>query len=237
MARKLQRLDPQEQYKRRRRLLWAVLSGSVGLILAAGGVLYLRLTNGPALPRSVQKRWQEMARPASPPASFPQATPGSPMPSPVAALPATPPPLREQWQQFKQAALRGDMRPQKLYITEAELNAQLAAQVAASAELKEAHIFLERGSAYAVARVHYKGRDWTITLAVQPQIVAGSVRFVIAEAYVGKIAAPAAARELLQQEIAKRGEWLKPSQTGIYVESLELQPELAILTGRPYIRR
>ncbi len=237
MARKFQRLDPQEQHKRRRRLLWAVLSGVVGLILAAGGVLYLRLTSGPALPRSVQKRWQEMARPTSPPPSSPPATPGSPMPSSAAVPPAAAPPLKEQWQQFQQAARRGDMRPQKLYITEADLNAQLAAQAAASAELKEARIFFEHKRAYAVARVHYKGRDWTLTLAVQPQIAEGSVRFEIAEAYVGKMAAPAAIRELLQQEMAKRGEWLRPSQTGIYVESLELQPGLAILTGRPYVRR
>ncbi len=246
MARTVRRRpDPEQQHHSRRWLILYGVAAVVALVVLAAILFYVRLTGGPALPREVRQRirqTQHQARqPSSQPApTAPTATPGA---GTSAAAPATPgvptgtPAFPQQIQQVQQAAQVGDTAPRTLYLTDADLTAQIAGEITKHQEVKEAHAYFEDGKAYLTARVDAKGHELNLTMVLAPTVSNGAVRFDVQQVFVGQVAAPPAIAQKVQEEIGKRGAWFAPEKTGLYVERIEMKSGVAVLTGRPVRRQ
>jgi hypothetical protein len=243
MARKVHRpADPEQQRRTRKRLILAGVLGVVALALLAGLVFTLRLTGGPALPREVRERLRaerqqgtggvagETPAPRGPAGETP--APRGPGPAPRDIPPGTPP-LRQQVQQVQQAARSGDTAVRTLYISDAELNAEIAQAIGQQQQVRDARAYFTSEGAYFVANIELKGRPWNLTLRLTPRVSNGGVRFDVASAHVGQIAAPDSVVQKIQEELNKKGDLFDTKRTGLYVEKIELRPGVAILTGRP----
>lgn len=244
MARTVRRSpDPEQQRRSRRRLILGIILGVVVLIVVAGLSFYLRLTGGPALPRAVRQRIHDSRQQTAP---APQAqTPAAPAPAPgqpsspdlsSTVIPAGTPSFDQQIQQARQAALYGDTAPRTMYITDAELTAQLGEAIRKHPEVKQVNGYFESGKTYLAVRVDAKGRELNFTVVLRPTVIDGCVRFDVDQVFVGKVAAPPALAQKVQEEISKRSTWFTPEKTGIHVERIELKSGIAVLHGRP-IRR
>lgn len=227
MARTMRRpLDPQQQRRLRRRIV-LMAAGAVLLLIVAGILsFYLRVTGGPTLPSEVRARIAQEQRQDKTPATSDEV-------QQRAGIPAGTPPFRQQVQQLQTAARSGNTGPRTLYITDSELNDEMSAAVARHGQLQDARAYFGDGRAYFIARVNRKGREWNLTLELLPQVTSGAVRFVVDKVFIGRVEAPAAIADVIKQELAKRGDWFKPERTGLYVETVELRPGAAVLTGRP----
>jgi len=244
MARTIRRRpDPDQQRRHRRRLILGAIIGAVVILLLAGLSFYLRLTGGPALPRAVRQRVREAERQASPtpPAQAPSdsaAAPNRPQSSAgtYPGVPAGTPPFAQQVLQAQQAGQAGDASPRTLYITDAELSAQLGEEIRKHPEVKEVNGYFEAARAYLTVRLDAKGHELNLTVVLKPTLVGGAVRFDADQAFVGQVAAPTAMAQKVQEEVAKRGTWFTPDKTGLYLEQIDLKSGVAVLRGRP-VRR
>lgn len=217
MARKAApRLTPEQQAARKKRVLLLGCGGALAVVLIVLISIYAALHSGPALPRSVQKRAaQEGTAPAAT-SALPQGTPG----------------LQQQMAQLQYAAQTGDTRPQKLYVSDSELNAMIAEGFKADEHLKQVRAYFGRGKAYIVGVVQWHGQTLNLTVTAAPVIVNGGVRFGVESVNVGSMAAPAAVAQRVQQAANKDQDRLSPTRTGIYVDSIDIQDGVAILSGR-----
>jgi len=246
MARTVRRRpDPEQQRHSRRRLVLYGIAAVVVLLVLAAIVFYVRLTGGPALPREVRQRIRQTQQQVRQPSSqaTPSAattTPGAPQGASAPTVPGVPagtPAFPQQVQQVQQAAQTGDTAPRTLYLTDADLTAQIAGEITKHQEVKEAHAYFEEGKAYLTARVDAKGHELNLTMVLAPTITSGAVRFDVQQVFVGQVAAPPAIAQKVQEEIGKRGAWFTPERTGLYVEQIELKSGLAVLKGRPVRRQ
>ena len=229
MARKVSRpADPEQQKRARKRLiLWAVL-GVVALLLIGALSFFLRLTGGPALPREVRERIRTEQRTAGGTTGTPTGSQARP-----ADIPAGTPAMAQQVQQLQQAARTGDTSTHTLYVSDAELNNELASLVQGQQGVQDARAYFANGGAYFVANIELKGRRWNLTLHLTPRVSNGGVRFDVASAYVGSVSAPDTVVQKIQEELGKKGDLFDTRRTGMYVEKVEMKPGVAILTGRP----
>lgn len=248
MARTVRRADPNQQARNRKRIILGSIIGVVVIIVICIVSFYARLMGGPALPREVRQRMAETQQQtaASPPASAPAAA--GPSSAPAAAptsrasasaareIPAGTPAFPAQVQQVRAAAQQGDTSQHTMYITDAELGDQLGEEARKHSEVQEVHGFFESGQAYLTARVNAKGHELNLTIVLRPNVADGSVRFDVDRIFVGKVAAPPAIAQKVQEEIGKRAAWFTPERTGLFVERIEIKSGLAVLSGRPVAR-
>jgi hypothetical protein len=234
MARKMHRPpDPEQQRRNRKRLIIGSILGVVALLLIGALTYYLRLTGGPALPRDVRERIRAEQR-----ASGGASSGGNAAASGVAAtqpkeIPAGTPPMIQQVQQLQQAARQGDTSIRTLYISDADLNQELMGLVQGEEAVKEAHAYFTTGSAYFVANVEIKNHPLNLTLQLSARVESGQVRLSVASAYVGQVSAPGQLVQKIQEGLDKKGDVFSTRRTGLYVETIEMKPGVAILTGRP----
>lgn len=230
MARTFKRTPtPEDQRRARTRLVLYVVGGVVLAVLLGILALYLRVTGGPALPSEVRLRVREEERQAK--------VSGGEAARPPAAVPAGTPALRQQVEQLQQAGQTGDTTSHTLYITDSELNAELAGVVRDHQEVKEVKAYFGEGKAYLVTRLDVRGHELTVTLALRPVIANGGLQFEVESAHVGGMAAPERLVAEAREQLAKKGNLFTPEQTGLYVEKAELKPGVAILTGQPVARK
>jgi uncharacterized protein YpmS len=141
--------------------------------------------------------------------------------------------MRQQVQQLQQAARSGDTGVRTLYISDAELNNEMAGLVGNQQQVREARAYFTRGGVYFVANVELQGRRLNLTLRLAPRVSNGGVRFDVAAAHVGQVTAPDSAVQKIQAELNKKGDLFDTRRTGLTVEKVELRDGVAILTGRP----
>lgn len=236
MARKMSApVAPEVQAQRRRKAILIGCGAAVLLALVAAIVIYSMLTGGPRLPRDITRRLEQQKRTQT----QPPATPGAPTaPGPQAPrdLPPGTPPLPQQLQQLEQARRSGSTASQTLYLTEAELN-QMMGSHGPSSSIKEMNAYFDRDQVLITATGNWHGRDLTVTMTAKPVIVNGGVQFVVEEVRLGSFPAPSAVVERVQKEVQRKKDKLSPAQTGLYVDSVEIKPGVAILTGRPVVKR
>lgn len=234
MARKVHRpADPEQQRRARKRIiLWAVL-GVVAVLLIGALTFYMRLTGGPALPREVRERIRaEQRATASAPAGG-TAAPSGAAATPSPDIPTGTPPMRQQVQQLQQAARTGDTAVRTLYVSDAELNDELAGLVQGREQVRDAHAYFATDAAYFIATVDFKGSPLTLTLQLTPRVSNGNVRLDVASAHVGQVAAPPQLVQKIQEGLDKKGDLFDTRRTGMVVDKVEFKPGVAVLTGRP----
>jgi len=239
MARKaMRRLTPEEQAGKKKRLILLGCAGAVALGLIVLLCVYGALHAGPALPRSVQKRAEEVAAAGAEAAGGSAGQPGAPgaavlSPAASAAIPQGTPPLKQQLAQMQYAGQTGDTRPQTLYVSDSELNSMIAESFKADENLKSVRAYFGTGKAYIVGAVSWKGQNLNLTVTAEPVIVNGGLQFTIESVNVGSMAAPPAVRDRIQSQANKGNSKLDPARTGLYVDRVDIRDGVAILSGTP----
>lgn len=225
MARKMSRpLSPEKKSRRLKTALGLGAASLLLLLLAIGLVLRAKVTGGPVLPSEVRERLRLQQ-------AQPETTPGQSLPA--MSIPAGTPPLQQQLAQLQTAVRTGDTRLQTLYVNDAELNKLLAEHAMGQVkEIRDPHAYFGRDRAYITGLVQVHGRSLHLTVTAAPVIVNGGLSFGVEDVKVGSLTAPEQVRAIVQKQFEKGAKALSPQETGIYIENVDLQPGLAILSGR-----
>lgn len=218
----------EKQPPRSKKFWWGVGCGSAaGLALLIVVIMLVRVTGGPAVPREVRQR---MAAEGSTPTGG--ATGSAPA---TARVPAATPSLQGQISQLQQARASGNTAPFTLYVRDSELNQMLASEQ--HAQLQSAQAYFSQGKAYVIMAVMHSGRTWNVTITAAPIVVQGGMQLAVENVKIGSMEAPAAVVTRVQEEINRNRSRFSAEKLGMYVESITVEPGVAILTGRPMPRR
>jgi hypothetical protein len=219
---------------RSKKFWWGVGCGSAaGLALLIVVIMLVRVTGGPALPREVRQRAAAAAGTSGAGAGAGGA--GATTPAGSTRIPAGVPSLQGQLSQLQHAGTSGNTAPFTLYVRDSELNQMLASEQ--HSQLESAQAYFARGKAYVIMAVKHSGRTWNVTITAAPIVVQGGMQLAVESVKIGSMDAPAAVVTKVQEEINRNRSRFSAEKLGMYVESITVEPGVAILYGRPVPRR
>lgn len=220
----------EKQPPRSRKFWWGVGCGSAaGLALLIVVIMLVRVTGGPALPREVRQRAAAAARTSGAGGA------GATTAAGATHIPAGVPSLQGQISQLQHAGASGNSAPFTLYIRDSELNQMLASEQ--HSQLQSAEAYFARNKAYVIMAVKHSGRTWNVTITATPIVVQGGMQLAVENVKIGSMEAPAAVVTKVQEELNRNRGRFSAEKLGMYVESITVEPGVAILYGRPVPRR
>ena len=205
MARRVRRPLTPEQ-RRRKTILWVVgvLGGLLLLGIISALVVYLRATGEPPLP--------------------PDARAGIGQDSGVTAGSG-------QYAQVQEAIRQGRRERISVQLTNADINQMIREATSGSAEFQLIEAYLGRGRVIAKGMANLNGRSWTVQVALRLTARSGQLNAQVDELWIGSLRAPQRAKDKLQEQMSRELAKQTPSKTGIYVQTVNVEPGRANVTG------
>ncbi len=221
--------------ERRQRKIIGLLTGCGAVIVLAVivvVVVFARVTAPAELPPELRARIAAETASGTTAAGSATAAPAS-----DPAVPASVPPLQQQVERIKQEAAAGRQAPAVVYIRDADLNSWIASAMGSGSPVRSASAYFTDGHLYIVGTVNYRNRDWNVVARSRPEVAQGGIRFILEEATLGNFPVPHNMLERLQGDIDRNSSRFAPESTGLYVETIEIKPGVAVLRGHTAPRR
>jgi len=205
MARKVRRpLTPAE--RRRKRLLWTVgvLGGLLLLAIVIALVVYVRARGEPPLP--------------------PDARAGMGQDSGFTAGSG-------EYARIQEAIRQGRRQRIAVQLTNADINQMIREITSGGAQFQFIEAYLGRGRVIAKGMANLNRRSWTVQVALRLTATDGRLEAKVDELWIGSMHAPQRAKDKLQEQMSRELAKRTPSKTGIYVETITVEPGRANVTG------
>lgn len=207
MARKVKKELTAEQRRRRTIIIIASIVG--GIVLIAGIVvlvLWMKATGAAPLPedvvQGVEASRTERQRSQA----------------------------RHQVQQV-QNAIRNNRRQQfQMRLSNADIR-QLLAEAGRIPGVQNPHVYCGSGRIVVTGTAEHGGRSWNMQAATQLQASGGGLSGSVSSLKVGSMNAPAELRQELDGRLQEALARQTPQRTGLYIQSISIQPGYAVISG------